>query len=262
MTQAPAKFVWHDLMTPDMDAAQKFYEKVIGWDIVDAGMPDGNYRVLNVGKATPDGMNGVAGMMGFRPEDDKSIPPFWSGYIYTTDVGAAAHQAVKLGGSIFREPTVVPNTVEFAILLDPSGAMFNIMRPLRDGPGPTFPPATPGTIGWNELMSGDWKQAWDFYHAMFGWEKHQAVDMGPVGTYQTFGLSGVSFGGMMNKRAEMPRPYWNYYWNVPSCAAAVKAITDNGGKIWFGPMQVPGGSWIVNAADPQGGAFAVTSLNQ
>lgn len=256
-----SKFIWHDLMTPDMDGAQKFYSKVINWDIIDSGMPDGNYRILNAGKATPDGMNGVGGMMGFRPEDDKSVPPFWSGYIDTPDVGKSVQQAVTLGAKIFKEPQIVPDVVEFAILTDPSGAMFNVMRPIPKGELTKFVPGTPGTMGWNELLSGDWKQAWEFYHAMFGWEKHQAMEMGPVGTYQTFGLDGVSFGGMMNKRPEMPSAYWNYYWNVASCADAVKAIADNGGSIMFGPMQVPGGSWIANAMDPQKGMFAITSLN-
>ncbi len=255
-----SKFIWHDLMTPDMDGAQKFYAQVIGWDIVDGGMPDGNYRVCNVGKASPDGMNGVAGIMGFRPEDDKNIPPFWSGYIHTPDVGAAAKQAEKLGGKIFKEPQTVPGVVEFAILTDPSGAMFNIMRPIPQGDAPKFAPGTPGTMGWNELLSGDWKQAWDFYHAMFGWEKHQALEMGPVGTYQTFGLEGMSFGGMMNKRPEMPMAYWNYYWNVASCEKAVEKLTAAGGKVMFGPMQVPGGSWIANAMDAQGAMFAITSM--
>jgi uncharacterized protein len=251
-----SKFIWHDLMTPDMDGAQAFYSKVIGWDIVDGGMPDGNYRVCNVGT------DGVAGIMGFRPEDDTSIPPFWSGYIHTPDVGKAAQQAVKLGGKIFKEPQIVPNVVEFAILLDPSGAMFNIMRPIPQGDARKFAPGTPGTMGWNELLSGDWKQAWEFYHAMFGWEKYQAVEMGPMGTYQTFGLDNNSFGGMMNKRAEMPRAFWNYYWNVASCEDTVKKLQAAGGTVKFGPMQVPGGSWIVNASDTQGGMFSFTSMGK
>ncbi len=250
-----SSFIWHDLMTPNLDSAKTFYSKVIGWDIADSGMPGGTYWLCNVGK------DGVGGMMAFGPEDDAKMPPFWSGYIHTPDVGKAAQQAVKLGAKIFREPQIVPETVEFAILTDPSGAMFNIMRPIPQGDAPVFAPGTPGTMGWNELLSGDWKVAWEFYHAMFGWEKHQALEMGPIGTYQTFGLNGVSFGGMMNKRAEMPQAYWNYYWNVAGCAATVKAITDNGGSIMFGPMQVPGGSWIANGLDPQGGMFAVTSLN-
>jgi uncharacterized protein len=250
-----SKFIWHDLMTPDLGAAGAFYSKVVGWNVVDSGMPGGTYHLCNVGK------NGVGGMMAFRPEDDPKIQPFWSGYVYTPDVGAAAKQAVNLGGKIFREPTIVPETVEFAILLDPSGAMFNIMRPIPQGEQPVFAPGTPGTMGWNELLSGDWKEAWEFYHAMFGWEKMEAVEMGPVGTYQTFGLDNKSFGGMMTKRAEMPMAYWNYYWNVASCSATVKTLNDAGGKVMFGPMQVPGGNWIVNASDPQGAMFAVTSLN-
>jgi uncharacterized protein len=252
-----SKFVWHDLMTPDMNAAEQFYAKVIGWNVVGAGMPDGNYRVCNAGSV------GVGGLMGFRPGDDKSVSPFWSGYIYTPDVGVAAQRAVALGGKIFREPTVVPNTIEFAILLDPHGAMFNIMRPLRDGETPKFAPGTPGTMGWNELHAGNWNDAWTFYHGLFDWEKHQSLDMGAqIGIYQIFGLEGVSFGAMMTKRPEMPRPYWNYYWNVDSIKAAVTRLTAAGGQVRFGPMQVPGGSWIVNATDPQGGMFALTSLNK
>jgi uncharacterized protein len=250
-----SKFIWHDLMTPDMQGAQKFYGAVIGWNIVDSGMPDGNYLLCNVGE------DGVAGIMGFRPEDDGNVPPFWSGYVHTPDVGKAASQAVKLGGKIFKEPQIVPDVVEFAILTDPSGAMFNIMRPIPQGDAAVFAPGTVGTMGWNELLSGDWKQAWEFYHAMFGWEKHQAIEMGPVGTYQTFGLEGKSFGGMMNKRPDMPIAFWNYYWTVASCAATVEKLNAAGGKVMFGPMQVPGGSWIVNAMDPQGAAFAFTSMS-
>ncbi len=251
-----SKFIWHDLMTPDLVGAQTFYCKVFGWNIVDSGMPDGNYRVCNVGEES------VGGMMGFRPEDDTSVPPFWSGYIHTPDVGKAAKQAVKLGGKIFKEPTLVPETVEFAILTDPSGAMFNIMRPIPKGEVQSHPLGTPGTMGWNELLSGDWKQAWVFYQAMFGWQKMEALEMGPMGTYQTFGLDGKSFGGMMNKRAEMPRAFWNYYWNVASCEDAVKKLQVAGGAVLFGPMQVPGGSWIVNAMDQRKGTFAFISMSK
>jgi len=34
-------------------------------------------------------------------------------------------------------------------------------------------------------------------------------------------------------------------------------ITASGGKILNGPMEVPGGDWIVNAMDPQGAAFGL-----
>jgi predicted enzyme related to lactoylglutathione lyase len=39
--------------------------------------------------------------------------------------------------------------------------------------------------------------------------------------------------------------------------AAKAAIEANGGRIRWGPMEVPGGQWIVVATDPQGAMFGV-----
>jgi len=34
-------------------------------------------------------------------------------------------------------------------------------------------------------------------------------------------------------------------------------VTSGGGKIMNGPMEVPGGDWIIQAQDPQGAWFAL-----
>jgi hypothetical protein len=34
-------------------------------------------------------------------------------------------------------------------------------------------------------------------------------------------------------------------------------VKANGGKILNGPMEVPGGDWVVNCMDPQGAAFSL-----
>jgi hypothetical protein len=39
----------------------------------------------------------------------------------------------------------------------------------------------------------------------------------------------------------------------------VDRIKANGGQVLMGPQEVPGGSWIVQAVDPQGAAFALVS---
>jgi predicted enzyme related to lactoylglutathione lyase len=44
---------------------------------------------------------------------------------------------------------------------------------------------------------------------------------------------------------------------VPDIKIAAERIAANGGKILNGPMEVPGGDWIVNGTDPQGAAFAL-----
>jgi uncharacterized protein len=257
MTQ-PGTFIWHDLMTPDLKGSEGFYSKVVGWTVTDSGMPGaGTYHLLNV-KGTS---NGIAGMMPFPDDAPKSIPPFWSGYIYTPDVDEMAKRVVQLGGKIYREPQEVPGTVYFGIMLDPHGAMFNIMRPVNTSQEMTFPPTgTPGTIGWNELLSVNWEESWAFYSALFGWKKDQAVDMGPMGTYQTFNAGGPSFGGMMTKPPDNPAPpHWGYYIYVEGIDKAAKRVTENGGAVVFGPMDVPGGQWVLNAQDPQGGMFGLLS---
>ena len=118
----------------------------------------------------------------------------------------------------------------------------------------------PGKFSWHELYSslGD-KAAFDFYSGQFGWETMTEMDMGPMGTYRIFGKDGVQIGGMMNKPDNIPVSAWGFYFNVDGIDAAVERITANGGQVLMGPHEVPGGSWIVQAIDPQGANFALVS---
>jgi hypothetical protein len=76
-----------------------------------------------------------------------------------------------------------------------------------------------------------------------------------------FGLGGVMFGGMFNKPAEMPGPpMWLPYIHVPDAKKTAEAVKKQGGQIINGPMEVPGGGWIAQGLDPQGGMFAVHSM--
>ena len=81
--------------------------------------------------------------------------------------------------------------------------------------------------------------------------------MGPMGVYQLFATGGEAVGGMMTKMPQEPRPFWLYYFQVDKVDAAVERIKQGGGKILNGPMEVPGGQWIAQAADPQGAMFAI-----
>ena len=57
----------------------------------------------------------------------------------------------------------------------------------------------------------------------------------------------------------MPVSAWLYYFNVDAIDAGVGRIQAAGGKVVNGPMAVPGGSWIVQASDPQGAMFALVA---
>ena len=115
----------------------------------------------------------------------------------------------------------------------------------------------PGHVGWRELHAGDGVRAFAFYASLFGWTKGEAIDMGPMGIYQTFAIDGVPTGGMMTKTPQTPAPFWLFYVNVDALDAAVLRVERGGGQVVAGPHPVPMGRWIAHCTDPQGAIFAM-----
>jgi len=250
MAGAQSSFVWYELMSSDVAAAKTFYTKVVGWKMEDMPMPGMTYTILRAGDTQ------VGGMMTI-PKDAAAagMKPGWVSYIGVDDVDAAASKVRSLGGKIYVAPADIPNVGRFAVAADPQGAMFNLFKPSQ--PGERIASSEPGHVSWHELHTNDWPKAFEFYSAMFGWLKGDGMDMGAVGTYQLFTIDGMAMGGMFNSPAAQAARFWLYYFNVGDIDAAAKRVGDGGGKIIHGPQQVPGGGWIVQAADPQGAAFAL-----
>lgn len=82
-----------------------------------------------------------------------------------------------------------------------------------------------------------------------------------MGPYQTFATGGAPVGGMMTKTPDTPMPSWLYYLNVEAVNAATTRVTDGGGQVINGPMQVPRENRIIQYADPRGAMFALVGAN-
>src|SRR6202000_1895215 len=78
------RFVWHELMTTDPDAASDFYSSVVPWTTQDSGMP--SYTLWMSGK------NRAGGLMQLPEDDGSGTPPPWIIYIATDDLGATVEQ--------------------------------------------------------------------------------------------------------------------------------------------------------------------------
>ena len=247
------KFVWYDQMSNDLPGAEKFYSKVVGWTLAPNTMNSQKYTLLKAGE------NMVGGLMPI-PEDaaKMGVRPAWMGYIAVDDVKDYADKVKAAGGAIYRPPTEIPNVGTFAVAADPSGAGFLLFKGDGDQ-APTQDPTKPGYIGWHELHGGDPEKSFAFYSGLFGWTKGEAMDMGSMGTYQIFNTKGQQAGGMMKKMAQEPAPHWLYYITVDAIDAAQDRVKSAGGQVINGPMQVPGGSWIINGLDPQGAMFALVA---
>jgi predicted enzyme related to lactoylglutathione lyase len=100
---------------------------------------------------------------------------------------------------------------------------------------------------WFELMTTDTRAAEAFYDKVVGWTSEPfGASPNPYTQFKRSG--GVAVAGLMERPDGM---------NMPDINAATERIKANGGKILNGPMEVPGGDWIVNAMDPQGASFAL-----
>ncbi len=249
------RFIWHELMTSDPKAAEQYYRDVVGWT-AEPWSAAGNHDY------TVWSANGVpiGGMMELTPDAAAmGAPPSWTGYVEVDDADATVDRAKELGASVIVGPHTADQVGRFAILRDPQGAVFAIIKSANEPTAETDP--KPLEFSWHELLTDDWQAAEKFYSELFGWTKQSEFDMGPMGTYYMFGHGRFTYGGMMNKSADMPGPsHWLHYVQVPDSAdAAADRATKAGGQVINGPMEVPGGDRIAAIVDPQGAAFAVHS---
>ena len=256
MTKTHGAWIWYELMTPDPEGAKAFYEAVVGWAMTTGHNGDDNYGFI----ANADGgMTG--GMLRLAPEMiEHGARPGWLGYSGVDDVDAMVGQVTTAGGRVLMAPFDIAMAGRVALVADCCGAPFYIMKPTPQpdgGESTAFSPSLLGRCGWNELCAGDVDHAVAFYTGLFGWTLGEPMDMGEHGKYHFPAHDGVAFGGMMKAMAHMGPPHWNHYFRVADIDVAKAAAEANGGTVAVGPMQVPGGDWVIMGADPQGAFFAL-----
>jgi predicted enzyme related to lactoylglutathione lyase len=246
---ARGRFVWHELVTTDMKAAERFYTKVVGWGAQPYEQSDEPYSMWTAA-GVPQG-----GLMTLSEVARKNgAPPMWLTYVSVPDVDQAVKKIQSLGGAVHYGPEDIPSVGRFAVVTDPQGAHLAVFTPKGD-PMPTSSSGA-GAFSWHELTTTDTTAGWRFYSEMFGWQKTDAMEMENGEVYQMFGVGGPSLGGMTRGAGT---PSWLPFAVVADVGAAAKQAQTSGGKVVLGPMDVPGGDRIVVVADPQG---AVLGLHQ
>jgi hypothetical protein len=254
---AVGDFIWYELMTSDPDGAKAFYDAIVGWTIDPASSFPNGYRMIG----RSDGK--FAG--GLLPINDEMAQhgarPTWLGYIKVDDVDQATASIGQAGGQTYIEPTDIANVGRIAMVTDPQGAPFYVMKPIPPANDPdarsdVFSPNSDERVGWNELQTSDVESARRFYGEQFGWESADFMDMGEMGQYRFFDHHALRLGALFNASDDQ-HPHFRYYIRVPSISAAKQLAERNGGTIHMGPHQVPTGDWIVIGSDPQGAEFAL-----
>jgi uncharacterized protein len=245
--------IWYELMTADSEASKAFYDGLFGWTI--GPKPEGmDYRMID----TPEGQ--VGGVLVLTDEmKAEGARPGWLFYVGVEDVDTTVAEAEKAGGKVVVPPTDIPDVGRFAMLTDPAGAPFYVMRGIPDEASTAYQRMGMHKCSWHELTTTDQAGANAFYATLFGWTYPDKMSMGPLGDYVFVQTAGEIVGATMPKPDANAPEGWRFYFRVPDIDAAAETVRAGGGTVFMEPMEVPGGEWIIVAADPHGAVFGAVA---
>ena len=153
-TELPGKVVWHDLVTPDLARARAFYGELFGWSFED--ISSGYTLVRSDGRL-------VAGMASL---DDKSRASHWLPLVSVPDVDRAVQLTTERGGRSILAPFELPSRGRLALVADPQGAAFGVVR--STGGDPADRKAGMGDWIWHEVWTDDVAASGRFYAELAG----------------------------------------------------------------------------------------------
>jgi predicted enzyme related to lactoylglutathione lyase len=117
----PGSLCWNELGTRDMDRAVAFYSALFRWtpQAMEGGeMP---YTMMMNGEAPAGGIYTMPAFM-------EGIPSHWAPYFAVEDTDETVRRSEELGGTTVMPPDDVPGIGRFALLRDPQGATFYVIR--------------------------------------------------------------------------------------------------------------------------------------
>ena len=250
-------YIWYELLTTDAEGAKAFYESIVpGWRFGPPSPEHMGYREIKAA-------DGHAG--GAMELDEKMLAggarPVWLGYVGVDDVDRTVAEVEARGGEVHLPAFDIPGVGRIAMVADPQGNTFYVMRGAIEDASGAFSTEAEGHVNWNELSTPDPVAARAFYGELFGWTSEEFMPMGELGEYRFFAHEGQTIGAVylpQNEGAAGKKDTgWRYYIRVPSISKAAEAVKANGGVVTMGPHEVPGGDWIITGTDPQGAEFAL-----
>ena len=238
------KAVWHDLVTEDPTAAERFYEGLFGWSFQKAA--GGGRHAYSVARS---GNVWVAGIVAVDPPSDGTTFSRWLPYLSVNDVDRAVETTESAGGSIAVAARNVP-LGRVAAIVDREGAVIGLARSDIGDPDDSTTAAAPGRVIWTELLTNDVEAAAEFYRRVVGFEARTIERRG--GEYTLLSHNGINRAGLLSNPIPDWTPIWLTYFGVKDAAAAAARVEELGGQVLV-PVspEVREGTMAV-VADPTG----------
>ncbi|MGE5276461.1 MAG: VOC family protein [Acidobacteriota bacterium] len=246
----PGRFVWHDLTTDDPASCKKFYTALLGWEYVDTTVLGHPYSVARLGKKP------VGGIHMPRSESYGKTPAHWLSYMSVADVDAAVGRAKAEGGGVLAGPVDVGSVARAAVLRDPQGAPFGLVR---FSAGDPLEPAAPveGTFFWNEYLTHDLDATLAFYNSVAPHDVTLSkAESGASYAVLSHGRARAGVFRVPDSEKNVP-PNWLPHVLVADPAGLAARVAGLGGRVLIVPQpEIRKGSLAV-IADPTGAVVAL-----
>jgi len=245
----PGKFIWAELVTPDLAAAERFYGGMFGWTFQDIRAGDSNYVIAKLGDAP------IAGLIQRSAHADQQPQAAWLPFLSVSNVQEAGQRILDHGGKELKPPRAYRLRGKQAIYADPQGAVFAVLNSHNGDPPDVL--AAPGEWIWGAVMTRDPDSDAAFYQEVFGYEvlKLPTDARGEHLVLASENYARVSVNPM--PKAEDAQPHWIGFVRVSDVNRAADAAKTLGGRIMVGPHPDRHGGTVALVAGPDGAAIGI-----
>lgn len=226
-------FVWYDLVTDDTRAAKRFYARMFGWEFSKGD----DYSVIR-----SDGE--YLGAIAYDPElDEQEIDARWISSLSVKDVDKAVSAIVEHGGTIIVEPERLRGRGRSAVVQDPQGAIFAVLKSTSGDPVPSK--IITGDFLWNQLWTPDADASGEFYEKALGYGRRADF-------LKYYGATKAMLVEFAWKNVDA---HWLPLVLVPDINEATTRVESLQGIVHVKPSRDFGDGKMALVADPTGGAF-------
>ena len=248
--EQPGKFVWHNLITPDPEAARAFYSGLFGWEL----------EVLEEGKYTELSYQGrpLGGIVDAGRAEGSPKSAVWLSGLSVPDVDEAMKRAVAAGAKQLAAATDLPDIGRAAVISDSEGAVVQLVRSKRGDPPSSLPAVH--TWLWHELTANDPARAAAFYENLVGYQI-ELREANEAAGYRLLVRDGRPHGGILLNPFEGTRPAWVPFVRVADPAALLPRVVALGGQVVLAPRKDLRGGTVALVLDPSGAPLALQKWN-
>jgi len=253
----PGKIIWHDLLTNDPGAWQRFYGELFGWEFEAIGIASGLKGNITYTLIRHHGQL-IGGMIDTKALNNRTDMSQWVVLMSVDDIDEATRRFAAEGGSVLTPPRDLQRRGRIAVVKDAEGALLALLE-TRDGDPADREPELGGFL-WDELWTTDVERATDFYKGVAGFDSADwdtDPDAEAPANYRLLKAGDMPRAGIVAMPLEDLDPVWVSYLRVESPAAITARVAELGGRVIVEVRPRILGGEVAFVAGPSGAGIAL-----